>query len=126
MPGVSPATADAFPFYPPFVDLLSNFTTIRAMDLTLTNHALPNDRIDWSERPLRSDRTYTIRGMPYEDVVQLANAAGVNLWFNIPYGATDGFVANLSAYMRDTLRPDLQLAIEVGNEIWGTLFPGEY
>jgi hypothetical protein len=56
-------------------------------------------------------------GHPIEMLVSLCNAAGVPGWFNIPFYATDEFVAAWTKVIVDHYEPD-EIFVEYGNEIW--------
>lgn len=75
-------------------------------------------------------------GVAFEHMVALANAAGRDLWINLPHLATDDFVTRLAQLVRfgsdgvnpypsavadpvyAPLRPDLNVFVEYSNEIW--------
>jgi hypothetical protein len=113
--------AEAFPFHPGTLHLLRNYSTLRFMDLQCTNcDGTPHT---WADRARRGDRTYTLgKGAPVEDIVALCNALGANAWVNVPHTADDDFVARFAAALRDGLRPDVRVFVELANEVWGTLF----
>jgi hypothetical protein len=46
-------------------------------------------------------------GVPLEDMVRLANEAGVDPWFSVPYNADDNYIANMANLINQQLRPDL-------------------
>jgi len=48
----------------------------------------------------------------------LANELHKDLWINVPAHATDDYVSNLAALVRDTLAPDLNVYVEYSNEVW--------
>jgi hypothetical protein len=65
-----------------FLDQLRPFTTLRTMDMMKTNS---NTVIKWSERSWPEDfSSGKAHGVPFEDLVSLANESGKNLWINIP------------------------------------------
>jgi hypothetical protein len=45
--------------------------------------------------------------VPLEDMVRLANEAGVDPWFSVPYNADDNYIANMANLINQQLRPDL-------------------
>ena len=51
-------------------------------------------------------------------MVQLANEAGVDMWFTVPLHATPEYTQNAAAYIRDNLDPDLNVTVELSNELW--------
>lgn len=108
---------DTFPFHPLYIEQMKSYKTFRFMPWSNTEITQPQD---WSNRTTRSYYTYNLRsGVPIEDQVLLVNTLGANPWFNIPYIATDEYMINFATYIRDNLRPDVTIYIEMGNECWG-------
>lgn len=108
---------DILPFHPLYIEMMKNYKTIRFMPWSNTEITSP---LDWSNRTTRSYYSYNLRsGVPIEDQVLLANTLGANPWFNIPYIATDEYIINFATYIRDNVRPDVTIYIEMGNECWG-------
>ncbi|RYY37292.1 hypothetical protein EON62_01225, partial [archaeon] len=114
-------TYEQFPFYPPFLNLVRNFTTLRYMDMMNANAQTDTA---WSTRTTPAWRTYTSNGLPLEALVQLANTVGSNPWFTFPYAADDEYVRNMATYVHSALRPDLNVTLEYANEVWGALMGG--
>ena len=50
----------------------------------------------------------------------MCNTIGANPWFNLPYHATDNYLIHFAEYVRDHLRPDVTIYVEIGNECWGS------
>jgi hypothetical protein len=138
-----------------FLTAVRKFSVLRAMDFTKTNG---NPAKEWSDRPLvkwpgfagyggRPERspfstTYDgqlfVHGGSWELLIQIANAAGVDLWINIPCRASDDYITKLAQLFRygsDGVNPytsvqanpvypplnaNLKLYVEYGNEIWNT------
>ena len=81
-----------------FLHKLQPFSTLRTMDLMKTNS---NDAIKWSERSWPEDFSNgKAHGVPFEDLVSLANESGKNLWINIPVLADDDFVCRAARLLR--------------------------
>jgi hypothetical protein len=121
-PDADPAISDTF--RPVFLEKLAPFDgPIRAMDWLQTNN---NTIVNWSDRTPANRFSYASYddrpGVPYEQVIKLANTIHRDLWFNIPVGATDDFVHNLAGLLRDTLDPSLKVYVEYSNELWNPLF----
>jgi hypothetical protein len=114
-------TFRAFPWTPRFLKRLGSFSTIRSMDLVRTND---NYQKHWADRVLPTDRSFSHKGLAIEWLVHLANTVGSNLWLNMPHAAADDYIRRYAELVRDQLRPDLHIVIELSNEVWGTLFPG--
>jgi hypothetical protein len=128
------------------------FGVVRFMDWTDTNN---NPQVHWSDRrppghafaggasnwkrliiPGTSSEYGSI-GVPWEHVIELANALGKDAWINVPHAATDDYVRNLARLVRfgsdangnpytspqsnpyyAPLRSDLRVWVEHSNEIW--------
>ncbi len=107
-------------FNPEFVDNIKSFGTLRFMDWMHTNST---GQGVWSDRPKPSDINWTDKGMPVEIMVALANETGTSPWFNMPVAATDDYMAQFAAYVRDHLDPSLKVHVEFSNEVWNWQFP---
>ncbi|CAF0900053.1 unnamed protein product [Brachionus calyciflorus] len=111
-------TYQDFPFYPAFLEFLRKFKTIRFMPWS---RVFEDVDVDWMNRTTDSFYTFTLRtGVSLEKQVLLCNILGINPWFNLPHRASDEYIRNWATYVRDNLRPDVKIYIEVGNECWGT------
>ncbi|RNA33846.1 PA14 domain-containing [Brachionus plicatilis] len=107
----------SFPFQPSFLEFLRKFSTIRFMSWSNVNQDV---LVDWSNRT--TDDYYTFRlktGISLEKQVLLCNTLGSSPWFNLPHRATDTYIEKWAEYVRDNLRDDVKVYIEVGNECWG-------
>lgn len=80
---------EIFPFKEVYLNDMEKFSTIRFMDMMLTN--LDLDGV-WDNRPKLEDRTYTIKGVPLEIIIRLSNELGTDAWINIPHKADDNWV----------------------------------
>lgn len=56
--------------------------------------------------------------VPIEYVLAVANRLAINPWISVPYQADDIYITKLSELIKTTLRSDLQLFIEYGDEGW--------
>ena len=84
------------------------------MDFVQTNN---NPIAEWADRTQPTDATQTkvavpgdlqaSKGIAWEYAIDLANAVHKNVWVNIPARASDDYVRNLAALLRDRLAPDL-------------------
>ena len=111
-------TLEYFPFHPLFLSILKKYQTIRFMTWSNIEY---DDIVDWSNRTLDSFYTFTLNtGVSLEKQVLLINELGANGWFNVPHKATNDYIRNWAIYLRDHLRPDVKIYIELGNECWGT------
>jgi hypothetical protein len=87
-------------FLSDFLQRMQPFSTLRFMDALNTND---NDTLkNWSQRswPNRGSRAGTVQGMAYEDIIELANETGVDVWINVPALATDDYVCRLARLFR--------------------------
>jgi hypothetical protein len=118
MPGFE-ATYQQQPFHPLFLERLAGFGAIRFMDWMATNDSTVSQ---WSERPKLTDATWSIKGVPAEVMIQLANTLQADAWFTLPHLATDDYVQQLATLVRDRLAPGLKAYIEYSNETWNCQF----
>jgi hypothetical protein len=121
-PDADPAISDTY--RPVFLQKLAPFNgPLRTMDWLLTNN---NTDVNWADRtsPNRfSYAAYDVRpGVPYEQIITLANTLHRDLWINVPVSASDDYVHNLAVLLRDTLDPSLKVYVEYSNELWNGLF----
>ncbi len=104
-----------------FLHQLQPFSTIRfeawmdTIDSTVSN---------WQDRtPPTSFRSTGPAGVPYEDMIELANESQKNMWINIPALATTNYVQNLAQLIDKDLDPNLKVYLEYSNETWNYAFP---
>jgi len=57
-------------------------------------------------------------GICYEDLIELCNQSGADLWLQVPHDVDSSFVANLAALVAKNLRPERRVWLECSNEIW--------
>ena len=62
-------------------------------------------------------------GVPLEQMIDLANAAGSDAWFTVPYNADETYVRNMGKLIHDRLAPGHRAYIELSNEVWNFSFP---
>jgi hypothetical protein len=112
-------TFETQPFAPWFLDLWIDARTIRFMDWALAN----NSRLsEWRDRPMPADRTYSQQGVALEEIIRLCNQTGKNPWINLPHLATDEYIRETAAMLRDRLDPGLTVYYEFSNEVWNGMF----
>ncbi|MGZ9809039.1 hypothetical protein ACXN5S_01065 [Pseudoroseicyclus sp. H15] len=107
-------------FDPEFIELAGTFRVLRFMDWMQTNGS-PLATI--ADRPRPGDFSYSWRGVPVEALVALGNAAGTDIWVNMPHLADDAYVAAFAAYVEEALDPALKVYVEYSNELWNFTFP---
>jgi hypothetical protein len=109
--------AECDPFYPELESYLKDFAGFRMMDWTLTNGS---EQVNWSDHvPAYGYR----QANRFETALQLCNRVQRDCWLNVPHQATDDYVRQLAALVRDTLDPTLKAYIEYSNETWNGQFP---
>lgn len=125
------AGAARSPFPPLLLDRLRGFSVLRAADLmrvrsgeypcddpSVPPHA-PACRQSWAARARADDFTQASpRGVAIEHLVELANRVGLDLWPGIPHAATDDWVRGLATQLRDQLRPDVEVYVQLSDEVW--------
>ena len=106
-------------FNPEFIDKIQPLSTLRFMDWMETNGS---EKKDWSDRPEEDDAVYSNYGTPVEIMVELANETNADPWFTIPHEASDEYVNNFARYVKDNLKPNLDVYVEYSNEVWNSSF----
>lgn len=110
-------------FNPDFVAKVAQWNVVRFMDWGTTNDFAD---VSWSTRTTLDSASWAKQtahtGVPIEAMVQLANEAHVDIWYNVPTKADDTYVRNALTYIRDHLDPDLKVNVEWSNEVWNTSF----
>ncbi len=107
------------PFNPLFLERFSRFGILRFMDWMQTNDEPAHT---WSERPLLTDYTFALRGVPVEMMIQLANTLQTDAWFTLPHRADDEYVRQFAILVLDALSPNLKAYVEYSNETWNGQF----
>jgi len=107
-------------FRPGFVASLRHFRVLRFMDWLSTNNSVLKN---WADRPHVTDTAYgTALGVPLEICIDLSNTVDADPWVNAPIQATDDYLIRMATLVHETLRPDLDVYVELSNEVWNTLF----
>jgi hypothetical protein len=108
------------PFYERFVDKISPFRVLRFMDWCATNN---NPTVTWAQRSSMSYYTYATEvGVPYENMIKLANDLGKDVWICIPHQADDAFITNIATLFRNTSNANSKIYLEYSNEVWNWIF----
>lgn len=130
----SNGASTSFPAGQVFTDqilsFLSNFQAIRFMDYSWVNGSRI---VNWADRAKLTDAMWSIAynsttynsvvyndGGPWEAAIDLCNAAGCDLWINIPLFASDDYVTNLATLIKTRLNSSLNVYVEYCNEVWNT------
>jgi hypothetical protein len=61
-------------------------------------------------------------GVAVEYMVALANEAGVDPWFSMPWNADEDYMRRFASYVHDNLVPGRVVYVELGNEVWNSVF----
>ncbi len=117
-------------FMPEFLDTIKAYRYLRFMDWGHTNRTVQNeidadpDLIELRERALVDHATWTqpLRGVPVEVMIELCNLMGMDIWFHIPYRASDAYVDGVAAIIRDQLGSGRKVYVEYSNEVWNGIF----
>ena len=120
----------AQPFHPTFLEAMKKYKIIRFMKWMDGDGA---GKGDWASRPTRQSASYAWshlnrpKGASLEDIIFLSNRLGASPWFVLQTSIEDDYVTKFAALVRDTLRPDVKVYVELGNEVWSTLHrTGQY
>ena len=62
-------------------------------------------------------------GMSWEDQIDICNYLNIDMWINVPTLADDDYMKNLAALIRQRLKSNLNVNVEIGNELWNTFGP---
>lgn len=104
-------------FNPEWIKLVTPFRCARFMDWMGTNNSPIVEFVDYP-----TENYFTWTRVPFSVMVQLANTAKVDAWFNIPHMASDDFVEKMVGYIADNLNPSLNAYYEYSNEFWNWQF----
>ena len=105
-------------FTPVFLADLRPFRVLRFMDWMGTNNAPPRD---WAARRTPAHLNQ-IGEVALEHMVDLANTAHADPWFNLPLDASPDYYRRFALYVRDHLAPDRKVYVELSNEVWNIGF----
>ncbi len=119
MPGYGNGTTPAPMYTPQFLATLAPFSTIRFVNWDGGNNT---SMANWSDRVAPTNfLTDGANGVPYEDIVELANESQKDIWLDIPALATPTFVQNLAQLVATKLDPNLNVYVEYSNETWNSV-----
>ena len=101
-----------------FLNQLKPFSTIRFENW---NNVIDSTASSWQERTLpTSFLSTTATGVPYEDMIELANESQKDMWINIPALASPNYVQNLAQLIDNDLDPNLKVYVEYSDETWSS------
>jgi hypothetical protein len=107
-------------FHPDFLADLRSYASLRFMNWQLTNGSTQER---WQDRPRVEDARWSVRGVPPEVMIDLANRLGAEPWLCIPHLADDTYARELGRLVRERLDPALRVRVELSNELWNSIFP---
>lgn len=104
------------------VDDLKSYRVLRYLDWSTANNNPAS--ATWATRsdPQRLVQDGT-DGIALEHMVDLANAAGSDPWFTVPWNADEGYVRAMAKLVHDRLAPGRKAYFELSNETWNYAFP---
>ena len=101
-----------------FLQKLQPFSTIRFENW---NEVINSTVSTWQQAtPATSFLATTDTGVPYADMIELANESQKDMWINIPALATPNFVQNLAQLIDSNLDPNLNVYVEYSDETWAS------
>jgi hypothetical protein len=109
----------ANPWNPKFLAIWNGIACLRFMDFMKTNNSKVSK---WGDRPKVSDAIWSIKGVPLELMVDLANRLNADAWFCMPHQADDDYVRNFAEYVKRSLNKPLKAWVEYSNEVWNDTF----
>ena len=118
MPGFL-ETYESNPWHPVFLGRWKGMACLRFMDFMHTNNSTIST---WDDRPVPGDASYSVKGVPLELMIDLANRKKVDPWFCIPHLADDDYVRKFAEMTRERLVPGLKVYVEFSNELWNSQF----
>lgn len=110
-------------FDPLYLKILQGYRCLRFLGWILGDSPEDIAARTWSERPRPEDARWTIKGVPIEIQVALANLARSNMWICIPHAADDDYIRRFAELVRESLDPELKVYLEYSNEVWNDVFP---
>ncbi|MFO0929703.1 MAG: hypothetical protein U0736_22220 [Gemmataceae bacterium] len=107
------------PFRDDFLRRWRGFRVFRFMDWQRTNGS---PLVEWADRPTPTDHSQAIKGVALEYMIDLCNTLKVDPWFCLPHRASDDFVRQFAAMVKERLDPARTVYIEYSNECWNGQF----
>jgi hypothetical protein len=96
-----------------FVTFISQFSTIRCMDLMSTNG---NPIQNWNDAtPYVMDTQAQANGISIQLLTQIITRTGRNAWVNIPHKATNDYVTQFATYLLNNIPSNRIIYVEYSN-----------
>jgi len=106
-------------FHPLFLERIRKYKALRYMDWMKTNDSTQESP---ANRPKMSDARWSVKGVPFEVLAELANRVEASPWFTLPHLATDDYVRELARLASRQVDPRLKIYLEHSNEVWNGIF----
>ncbi len=105
-------------------DYLARVRDMHAMRFMPWSNIRANTAVEWNERATIGTAFYTgDMGVPAERMVDLANAINATPWLSIPYKASDDHMQKYARMVKNRLRKNQKVYVELSNEVWNSIFP---
>lgn len=105
-------------------DYLARVRDMHAMRFMPWSNIRANTAVEWNERATIGSAFYTGNmGVPAERMVDLANAINATPWLSIPYKASDDHMQKYARMVKNRLRKNQKVYVELSNEVWNSIFP---
>ncbi len=105
-------------------DYIARIRDMHALRFMPWSNIRANEAIEWNERATIGTAFYTgDNGVPAERMVDLANAINATPWLSIPYKASDDHMMQYARMVKNRLRKDQKVYVELSNEVWNSIFP---
>lgn len=111
-------------FHPLFLESLKGYRALRFSLWMLGESSDATVPSRWDARPMPQDARWSVKGVPVEVMVALANRLRADPWFSMPHDADDEYVRRFAELVGASLAPGLKVYIEYSNEVWNDVFPG--
>ena len=110
-------------FRPGFLQMLKNFSVIRAMQWLEIDSNPPPPGV-WADRPQVADAGWgSAHGVPLEVVISLCNTVSADCWVNVPANADDNYITQMATLVHQQLQATQKVYVELSNEVWNGGFP---
>ena len=108
-------------FTPAYVARIRPFHALRFMPWS---NPRSNEAVEWNERTGIGAAHYTGKtGVPAERMIDLANVINASPWLSIPYKASDDHMLQYARMVKNRMRKNQTIYIELSNEVWNSIFP---
>jgi hypothetical protein len=96
-----------------FMIFISQFSTIRFMDLLSTNGSPVSE---WSQTT-RADQDTQAQptGISMDLLSKIIRRTGRNVWINVPHAASDNYIQSLAQYLKDNIASGRTIYVEYSN-----------